>query len=73
MALSKLLLECPYCYTPLEVNPPDRIHSAFSYDSPLKGSYYGNVIKQELTCRNPQCGKTIEIYWYAPLAYFDRI
>jgi hypothetical protein len=73
LAISKLLLECPYCHSPLEVDPPDRVRSAFSYETPLRGSYYGKVIKQNIQCQNPRCNKIIEIYWYAPLTYFDRI
>jgi uncharacterized protein YbaR (Trm112 family) len=73
LAISKLLLECPYCHSPLEVDPPDRVRSAFSYDAPLRGSYYGKVIKQKMICKNPRCKKIIDIYWYAPLTYFDRI
>jgi len=73
MASSKLLLRCPYCDWPLEVNPPDRVHSAFSFDKPLRDSFYGEVIEQKLVCQNPKCAKQITIYWYAPMSYFDRM
>ena len=71
LAESKLVLECPYCHSPFEVDSPDRIRSAFSYEKPLRHSFYGSVIKQNITCHN--CKRTIELYWYAPLSYFDRI
>jgi len=73
MAASILLLRCPYCDWPFEVNPPDRVHSAYSFEKPLKGSFYGEVIEQSLVCRNPECKKPITIYWYAPMNYFDRV
>jgi hypothetical protein len=73
MAATKLLLRCPYCDWPFEVNPPDRVHSAYSFEKPVKGSFYGEVIEQNIVCRNPKCKKPITIYWYAPMNYFDRI
>jgi len=73
MAVSKLLLRCPHCNWPFEVNPPDSFHAAYSYEKPLKGSFYGEVIQQNLVCRNPKCKKVITIYWYTPMNYFDRI
>ena len=48
MAVSKLLLRCPYCDWPFEVKPPDSLHSAYSFEKPLRGSFYGEVILIEL-------------------------
>jgi len=73
MAASKLLLRCPHCDRPFEVNPPDRLHFAFSFEKPLRGSFYGEVIEQNHVCQNPKCKKPIIIYWYAPIDYFNRI
>jgi hypothetical protein len=73
MAVSKLLLRCPHCDCPFEVNPPVSLHSAYSFKKPLRGSFYGEVIQQNLVCRNLKCKKPIAIYWYAPMNYFDRI
>lgn len=73
MVASKLLLRCPYCDWPFEVNPPDRVHFAYSFEKPLRGSFYGEVIEQKIVCRNPKCEKPIAIYWYAPMSYFNRI
>jgi len=73
MAASKLLLRCPYCDYPFEVDPPDRLHFAYSFEKPLRGSFYGEVIKKEFVCPNLKCEKQITIYWYAPISYFDRI
>jgi len=73
VALSKLILECPYCHWTFEANPPDKVHSAYSFEKPLKSSFYGEVIKQKFVCRNPKCKKPITIYWYSPLNYFNRI
>ena len=73
MATSKLALECPYCHRIFEVAPPDKIHSAYSFEKPLKGSFYGEVIEQNLVCRNPKCKRAVAIYWYAPLNYFNRV
>ena len=73
MAVSTLLLRCPYCDWPLEVNPPDSIHSAYSFEKPFRHSFYGEAIEQNLVCQNPKCTKPITIYWYAPLTYFERI
>jgi len=73
MAVSKLALECPYCHWFFKASAPDKIHSAYSFEKPLRGSFYGEVIKQNLVCRNPKCKKSITIYWYAPLNYFNRV
>ena len=73
MVLSELTLECPYCYWIFKATPPDKIHSAFSYEKPLKGSFYGKVMERDFVCRNPKCKKVFTVYWYAPFNYFDRI
>jgi len=73
VAVSKLLLGCLYCDWPFEVEPPDRLHFAYSFEKPAKGSFYGKVIEQNVVCLNPKCKKPITIYWYAPLNYFNRI
>jgi hypothetical protein len=70
---SKLTLECPYCHWIFEANPPDKVHSAFSFEKPLKGSFHGEIIEQNHVCRNPKCKKSFTIYWYSPLNYFDRM
>ena len=69
----KLNLECPYCYWIFEALPPDKIHFAYSYEKPLRHSFYGKVIEQNLVCRNPKCRKSITVYWYSALSYFDRV
>jgi hypothetical protein len=73
MAVSKLLLRCPYCDWPFEAEPPDRLHFAYSFEKPSRGSFYGEVIEQNLFCQNLKCKKSLTIYWYAPLDYFDRM
>lgn len=73
MAASKLLLRCPYCDWPFEAKPPDQLHFAYSFEKPLRGSFHGNIVKESLLCQNPNCKKSITIYWYAPMGYFDRI
>ena len=67
------VLECPFCYVILEVEPPDRLHSAFSSAKPIQNSYYGDVVKKKYECQNPACKKSITVFWYAPLEYFNRI
>jgi hypothetical protein len=67
------VLECPFCYEVLEVEPPNRLHSAFSLAKPVSKSYYGDIIKTKHKCKNPQCNKPITIFWYAPLEYLNRI
>ncbi len=67
------VLECPFCYEILEVEPPDRLHSAFSSAKPIQNSYYGDVVKKKYECQNPDCKKSVTVFWYAPLEYFNRI
>jgi len=67
------VLECPFCYEILEVKPPDRLHSAFSSAKPIQNSYYGDVVKKKYKCQNPDCKKSVTVFWYAPLEYFNRI
>ena len=73
MALSTIVLECPYCHWMFKAKPPDRLHSAYSFEKPLIGSFHGEVIEQNLVCRNPKCKKPIKIYWYAPMDYFNQV
>ena len=73
MAASKLVLECPFCNGIVEVEPPDKLHSAYSLKKPLSNSYRRNVVEKKHKCKNPECKKTITAYWYAPLYYFNRM
>lgn len=72
MAISKLVLECPFCNEILEVEPPDKVHSAYSSKKPISSNYF-DFVKKEHLCKNPECKKRITLYWYAPLDYFNRI
>ena len=65
--------ECPFCNQTIEVKPPDKLHSAYSFERPLAKSYHGKLIEKELTCPNPECRELITVYWYAPLDYFNRV
>jgi hypothetical protein len=67
------VLECPFCYEPIEVEPPDRFHTAFSSAKPIRNSFHGDVVKKKVKCQNQECKKTVTVFWYAPLEYFNRI
>ncbi len=67
------ILECPFCFKPFEVDSPDNLHTAFSSDKPIRSSFHGDIVKAKVKCKNPDCGKTVSIYWYAPLEYLNRI
>jgi hypothetical protein len=73
MAISKVVLECPFCNEIFEAESPDKLHSAYSTKKPIASSYHGEVVKTRHRCQNPECTKPITIYWYAPLNYFDRM
>jgi hypothetical protein len=73
MAVSKILLRSPCCDWPFEANPPDRLHSAYSFEKPSRGSFHGEVMEQNLVCQNSECKKPITLFWYAPMNYFDRV
>jgi hypothetical protein len=73
VTVSKRVLECPFCYEILEVEPPDRLHTAYSSAKPIPKSYYAEVVRKRHRCQNPKCKKLITTYWYAPLDYFSRI
>ena len=65
------VFECPFCNEILEVKPPDKLHTAFSFENPIQNSYYGKIMKKKIEC--PNCKKTIAVFWYAPLEYFSRL
>jgi hypothetical protein len=67
------VLECPSCSEILEVEPPDRLHSAFSSAKPIPSSFHGGIIKKKVRCKNQACRETVTVYWYAPLEYFNRM
>jgi hypothetical protein len=71
--VSKRVLECPFCSEILEVEAPDKLHSAYSSSKPIPRSYHADVVKRKHECQNPNCKKQIIVYWYAPLDYFNRI
>ena len=73
MAISKVVLECPFCYEIFEAESPDKLHTAYSMKTPMASSYHGAVVKKKYRCQNPDCKKPITIYWYAPLDYFNRM
>ncbi|MGE5637948.1 MAG: hypothetical protein ACM3WQ_04495 [Chloroflexota bacterium] len=73
MAISKIVLECPFCSGILEAESPDRLHTAYSMKKPIASIFHGQVIKKKSRCQNPECKKQITVYWYAPLDYFNRL
>lgn len=73
MAISKIVLECPFCDQIFETASPDKLHTAYSLEKPIVSIFHGKVVKKMLKCQNPGCKKQIAIYWYAPLDYFNRI
>jgi hypothetical protein len=66
-------IECPFCYEILEIEPPDKLHTAFSLAKPMPESYHGKIVKKNHKCQKPDCDKPITVYWYAPMEYFARI
>ena len=44
------LIECPFCNEILEVEPPDKLHTAFSFVNPIPNSYYGDIVKTKHNC-----------------------
>lgn len=73
MAISKVVLECPFCSQIFETESPDQFRTAYSMKKPIASIFHGNVVKKKFRCENPECKKTITIYWYAPLDYFNRM
>ena len=66
-------VECPFCQEIFEIKPPDKIHTAVSSQKPILNSYYGKLVEKWYRCPNPECKKSVTIFWYAPLDYFSRI
>jgi len=67
------VLECPFCYEIIEIEPPDKLHTAVSSVKPLSENYYGKIVKKKYKCPNQECKQTVPVFWYAPLEYFSRI
>ncbi len=72
MAESQLVLKCPHCNCDFEAKPPDSWHIEYSFEEPALVNVYG-LKKQEVVCENPECDKTITIYWYAPIDYLSIV
>ena len=51
-------LECPFCYEILEVKPPDRLHSAFSFTKPMPKSYHEKCCEEKLQMPESRVQKT---------------
>jgi hypothetical protein len=73
MSEYKFALRCPYCDLEFEASPPDKWHSAYSFDEPIMSSFHGEVKLEKHVCKNPSCKKSIMVYWYAPMEYFNRM
>jgi hypothetical protein len=73
MVNSTGVLECPYCQEVFEVQSSDSIRTAFSTAKPIPKIYYGEFKVKRHRCKNPECRKTVTVYWYSPLEYFSRI
>jgi hypothetical protein len=73
MAISTIVLECPFCSQIFETQSPDKLHTAYSLKKPIASIFHGRVLRKRFRCQNPGCRKRITIYWYAPLDYFNRI
>jgi len=67
------IIECPSCNEILEIEPPDRLHSALISAKPIPKSFHRKIIQERVRCKNQDCRKTIIVYWYAPLEYFCGI
>jgi hypothetical protein len=65
--------ECPYCSEIVEMEPPDRSHTAFSSKKLMQNVFYGETVKKKVKCENPNCKKYFEAFWYSPLEYFLRV
>ena len=66
-------MECTFCNEIVEVEPPDKIHTAFSFVNPIPHSYYGKIVKTKHKCPNKNCEKPLIVKWYSPLEYFNRL
>jgi hypothetical protein len=75
VAISKVVIECPFCSEKFKAESPDKLHSAYSIEKPIASGYHGDVVKSTRAkhiCQSPECTKLITIYWYAPTSCFDR-
>jgi hypothetical protein len=73
VAISRIVLECPFCNQVFEAESPDKLHTAYSLQKPIASIFHGNIMKKKHRCQNPECKKLIIIYWSAPLDYFNRM
>ena len=53
------IVECPFCFEILEVEPPDRLHSAFSFVKPIPKSYHKKSPKEIMNARIPSAKKQL--------------
>jgi len=69
------VFECPHCGEILEIEPPEKLHSDFSLTQPIPKKFRDKTraLQKRVKCSNPNCRKTIVVYWYAQLEYFSRI
>ena len=67
------VLECPSCNEILEIEPPDRLHSALLSTKPIPKGLHRKIIQKKVRCKNQDCKRIITVYWYASLEYFCRM
>lgn len=70
---NKVTLECPNCHWVFEAAITDKHHSFASVEKPPKDKITGDVITENLVCRNPKCQKQFTIYWFDLKMHIHRV
>jgi hypothetical protein len=68
-----VLIEGPFCNTILKLNPPNKLHTAFSFVTHNEEVTMEKIVKTKNRCPNGNCEKSIIIKWFAPLEYFNQL
>ena len=70
---SKIPFECPNCHWIHRSEKPDDKHPIPSVTKPIKNNVIGNILVEEQTCRNPRCQKKVNVFWFKPRDFYDKI
>ena len=73
MSEYRFVLRCPYCDESFEAGQPDKWHSEYSFEAPIMENHHGTVVRNKYICRNPKCKRSIEVYWYSAMEYFNTM
>jgi hypothetical protein len=69
----KIPFECPSCHWIHRSEKPNAKNPIPSVKKPKKNNVIGNIIVEKHVCRNPRCQKQVNVFWFKPRDFYNKI